>query len=42
MIKLRDVLVKIDKNGFNGVFVINKRNKLVGVITELRCKEKIY
>ena len=31
--KIRDVLVKINKNGFNGVFVIDK-NKLVGVITD--------
>ena len=39
--KIKDVLVKIDKNGFNGVFVINKRNKLVGVITDSDVRKNL-
>jgi len=27
--KVKDVLNKINKNGFNGVFVVNKKNKLL-------------
>ena len=32
--KIKDVLEKINKNGLNGVFVVNKRNTLLGVITD--------
>ena len=32
--KLKDVLIKINKNGNNGVFVITKKEKLIGVITD--------
>jgi nucleoside-diphosphate-sugar epimerase len=39
--KIRDVLVKINKNGFNGVFVINKNNKLVGVITDSDVRKNL-
>ena len=39
--RIKDVLVKIDKNGFNGVFVINKRNKLVGVITDSDVRKNL-
>ena len=37
--KIKDVLLKIDQNGKNGVFVISKKNNLIGVITELRYKK---
>ena len=39
--KIRDVLVKINKNGFNGVFVINKKNRLVGVITDSDVRKNL-
>ena len=39
--KIKDVLVKINKNGFNGVFVINKKNKLVGVITDSDVRKNL-
>ena len=32
--KIKNVLEKINKNGLNGVFVVNKRNILKGVITD--------
>ena len=32
--KIKDVLEKINKNVLNGVFVTNKRNTLLGVITD--------
>jgi len=38
--KVKDVLNKINKNGFNGVFVVNKKNKLVGVITDSDVRKK--
>ena len=36
---LRNILLKINLNGKNGVFVV-KSNKLIGVITRLRYKKK--
>ncbi len=39
--KIKDVLVKINKNGFNGVFVINKKNKLIGIITDSDVRKNI-
>tara|TARA_B100000886_G_scaffold295080_1_gene221784 strand:- start:41314 stop:42675 length:1362 start_codon:yes stop_codon:yes gene_type:complete len=39
--KVKDVLNKINKNGFNGVFVINKKNKLVGVITDSDVRKNL-
>ena len=39
--KIRDVLVKINKNGFNGVFVNDKKNKLVGVITDSDVRKNL-
>ena len=39
--KIKDVLNKINKNGFNGVFVINKKNKLVGVITDSDVRKNL-
>ncbi len=39
--KVKDVLNKINKNGFNGVFVVNKKNKLVGVITDSDVRKNL-
>ena len=39
--RIKDVLLKINKNGFNGVFVINKRDKLVGVITDSDVRKNL-
>ena len=39
--KIKDVLIKINKNGFNGVFVINKKNKLVGIITDSDVRKNL-
>ena len=39
--KVKDVLNKINKNGFNGVFVINKKRKLVGVITDSDVRKNL-
>ena len=39
--KIKNVLIKINKNGFNGVFVINKKNKLVGIITDSDVRKNL-
>ena len=39
--KVKDVLNKINKNGFNGVFVINKKKKIVGVITDSDVRKNL-
>ncbi len=39
--KIKDVLLKIDQNGKNGVFVISKKNNLVGVITDSDIRRRL-
>ena len=38
--KIKDVLLKIDQNGKNGVFVISKNN-LIGVITDSDIRKRL-
>ena len=39
--RIKDVLVKINNNGFNGVFVVNKKNNLIGIITDSDVRKNI-
>jgi nucleoside-diphosphate-sugar epimerase len=39
--KLRNVLLKINRNGNNGVFVISKKNELIGVITDADLRKNL-
>ena len=39
--RIKDVLIKINKNGFNGVFVINKKRDLIGIITDSDVRKNI-
>ena len=39
--KIKDVLLKIDQNGKNGVFVISKKNNLIGVITDSDIRKRL-
>ena len=39
--RIKDVLIKINKNGFNGVFVVNKKKDLIGVITDSDVRKNI-
>ncbi len=39
--RIKDVLIKINKNGFNGVFVVNKKKDLIGIITDSDVRKNI-
>ena len=39
--KIKNVLLKINNNGLNGVFVVNKSRKLLGVITDSDIRKSI-
>ena len=32
--KIHNALIKINNNGYNGVFVIDKKNNILGIITD--------
>ena len=38
---VKEILIKINRNGYNGVFMVSKNNKLLGVITDSDIRKNL-